>query len=178
MLTFLDGEIGEALQYILRRNNVTFRLNEAVAGVTSKKGEAVTQARVRQDDPDSQTVLYATGRQGATESAGASTRPGLEADKRGRIKVDEVLPHDREAHLRCRRRGRRRRARRDRDGAGPPGRPDRFEQEMTSMPDLVPTGVYAIPEIGMVGPYRGGPDRGRHPLRVRHRALLPSSPAG
>src|SRR6478736_512931 len=28
VLTFLDGEIGEALQFILRRNNVTFRLQE------------------------------------------------------------------------------------------------------------------------------------------------------
>ena len=31
VLTFLDGEIGEALQFILRRNNVTFRLNETVS---------------------------------------------------------------------------------------------------------------------------------------------------
>ena len=87
VLTFLDGEIGEALQYILRRNNVTFRLNEAVAGVTSSKGEAVTKLASGKTIR-SETVLYATGRQGATDSLDAR-QGGIEADKRGRISVDE-----------------------------------------------------------------------------------------
>jgi NAD(P) transhydrogenase len=88
VLTFLDGEIGEALQYILRRNNVTFRLNEAVAGVTSNnEGEAVTKLASGKTIR-TETVLYATGRQGATESLDLG-KAGLEADKRGRISVDE-----------------------------------------------------------------------------------------
>ena len=33
VLSFLDSEIGEAFQYLLRRQNVTFRLREQVAGV-------------------------------------------------------------------------------------------------------------------------------------------------
>ena len=150
VLTFLDGEIGEALQYILRRNNVTFRLNEAVAGVTSSKGEAVTKLASGKTIR-SETVLYATGRQGATDSLDLA-KAALEADKRGRISGRRVLPHQGQAHLRGRRRGRR--------GSGlaatamEQGRLaalTAFEQEVTTMPELLPTGVYAIPEIAMVG---------------------------
>ena len=42
VLTFLDGEIGEALQFILRRNNVTFRLQEKVASVGSEPKTATS----------------------------------------------------------------------------------------------------------------------------------------
>jgi NAD(P) transhydrogenase len=150
VLTFLDGEIGEALQYILRRNNVTFRLNEAVAGVTSQKGEAVTKLASGKTIR-TETVLYATGRQGATESLNLD-KAGLEADKRGRIAVDDCY-RTKVNHVY---------AVGDvaSGGAGlaatamEQGRLaalTAFKQDMTSMPDLVPTGVYAIPEIAMVG---------------------------
>jgi NAD(P) transhydrogenase len=150
VLTFLDGEIGEALQYILRRNNVTFRLNEAVAGVTSDNdGEAVTKLASGKTIR-TETVLYATGRQGATESLNLP-KAGLEADKRGRISVDECYRTGVE-HIYA-----------VGDVAGGAGLAatameqgrlaalTAFKQPMTSMPDLVPTGVYAIPEIAMVG---------------------------
>jgi NAD(P) transhydrogenase len=149
VLTFLDGEIGEALQYILRRNNVTFRLNEAVAGVTSQKGEAVTKLASGKTIR-TETVLYATGRQGATESLGLD-KAGLEADKRGRIAVDDCY-RTTVKHIFA-----------VGDVAGGAGLAatameqgrlaalTAFQQDMTSMPDLVPTGVYAIPEIAMVG---------------------------
>ena len=150
VLTFLDGEIGEALQYILRRNNVTFRLNEAVAGVTSNQdGEAVTKLASGKTIR-TETVLYATGRQGATESLNL-TKAGLEADKRGRIAVDDCYRTSVEHIFAVG------------DVAGGAGLAatameqgrlaalTAFKQPMTSMPDLVPTGVYAIPEIAMVG---------------------------
>ena len=96
VLSFLDGEIGEAFQYLLRRRNVTFRLREKVEAVEALKGRG---ARLKLDSGKeivSETVLYATGRQGDTENLGLATT-GLETDKRGRIKVDETyrtaVPH-------------------------------------------------------------------------------------
>ena len=87
VLDFLDGEIGESLQYLLRRQNVTFRLNEKVAGVERGEGAATTRLAsgkvIR-----SESVLYATGRQGSTEEL-ALENVGLEPDKRGRIPVDD-----------------------------------------------------------------------------------------
>src|SRR4051812_30119337 len=149
VLGFLDGEIGEALQYLLRRQNVTFRLNEAVASVEHRDGHVATTLESGKE-VRSASVLYATGRQGSTDHL-ALDRVGLEADKRGRIKTDEdfrtAVPHifavgdvsgrsglaaaameqGRIAALRA------------------------FDQPVRIMPELVPTGVYSIPEIGMVG---------------------------
>ncbi len=149
LLPFLDEEIGEALQYLLRRRRVTFRFNEQVSGVELIEGGALTHLRSGKQLP-SDTVLYATGRQGATASLGLE-RVGLEADKRGRIPTDDdfrtALPHVYAVG----------------DVAGPPAlAATSFEQGRRAalaafgerMPEdmnLVPTGVYAIPEVGMVG---------------------------
>ena len=145
VLSFLDGEIGEAFQYLLRRGNVTFRLRERVTGV-SRDGR-LTLASGKQIA--SETVLYTVGRQGDTDKLGLETT-GLEADKRGHIPVDAEhrtkVPHifavgdvaggglaatameqGRIAALRA------------------------FNEPVTQLAELVPTGVYAIPEIGMVG---------------------------
>ena len=65
-----------------------------------------------------ETVLYATGRQGDTDKL-ALSKAGLKADKRGRIQVDENYRTEVDAHLRRGRLRRRRRARGHRDGAGP-----------------------------------------------------------
>jgi NAD(P) transhydrogenase len=150
VLPFLDREIGEAFQYLLRRRNVTFRLREKVAAVEPRDGGGVHTRLESGKDVVSDTVLYATGRQGATEKLGLE-HAGIEADKRGRIPVDEecrtAVPHifavgdvsgrsglaatameqGRIAALRA------------------------FDQPATMLPDLIPTGVYAVPEIGMVG---------------------------
>src|SRR4051794_13033886 len=76
VLNFLDGEVGEAFQYLLRRNNVTFRLREKVDAIESIAG----RARIRLasgKEIHSETVLYAVGRQGATDQLGIE-RTGLE----------------------------------------------------------------------------------------------------
>jgi NAD(P) transhydrogenase len=148
MLSFLDGEVGEAFQYLLRRSNVTFRLRESVEAIESVDG----QARIRLasgKDIRSETVLYAVGRQGATDGLGIATT-GLEADKRGRLKVDEqfrtTVPHIFAVG--------------DVAGGGlaatamEQGRIaalHAFDEPVATLPKLIPTGVYAIPEIGMVG---------------------------
>ena len=149
ILSFLDGEIGEALQYILRRQNVTFRLNEEVAGVERSEAGAVTHLASGKVIA-SETVLYATGRQGATEQLGLE-RVGLEADRRGRIPVDERYRTS-VSHIFA-----------VGDVAGPPGLAatameqgrlaalHAFDQPARSLPELIPTGIYAIPEVSMVG---------------------------
>ncbi len=147
-LSFLDGEIGEAFQYLLRRNNVTFRLREKVTAIQSVDGHAHVELGSGKQI-NSETVLYAVGRQGATVGLGIE-RAGLECDKRGRIKVDDdfrtTVPHIFAVG--------------DVAGGGlaatamEQGRIaalHAFDQEVASLPALVPTGVYAIPEIGMVG---------------------------
>ncbi len=147
-LSFLDGEIGEAFQYLLRRNNVTFRLREKVTAIQSIDGHAHVELGSGKQI-NSETVLYAVGRQGATVGLGIE-RAGLECDKRGRIKVDDdfrtTVPHIFAVG--------------DVAGGGlaatamEQGRIaalHAFDQEVASLPALVPTGVYAIPEIGMVG---------------------------
>jgi NAD(P) transhydrogenase len=149
VLSFLDGEIGETLQYLLRRQNVTFRLNEHVAAVERRDGGAMTRLASGKQI-ESESVLYATGRQGETDGLGLENI-GLQADKRGRIPIDEqfrtAIPHIYAVG----------------DACGPPGLAaaameqgrmaslHAFDQPVHHMPELVPTGVYSIPEIGMVG---------------------------
>jgi NAD(P) transhydrogenase len=147
-LDFLDGEIGEAFQYLLRRNNVTFRLRERVDAIESVSGHARIKLASGKEI-HSETVLYAVGRQGAIENLGIE-RTGLEADKRGRLHVDgdfrTSVPHIFAVG--------------DVAGGGlaatamEQGRIaalHAFDQPVQSLPELIPTGVYAIPEIGMVG---------------------------
>jgi NAD(P) transhydrogenase len=148
VLDFLDGEIGEAFQYLLRRSNVTFRLRERVDTIEAHDGHA----RIRLasgKEIRSETVLYAVGRQGATDTLGLE-RTGLEADKRGRLKVDgdfrTSVPHIFAVG--------------DVAGGGlaamamEQGRIaalHAFDQPVDTLPELIPNGIYAIPEIGMVG---------------------------
>jgi NAD(P) transhydrogenase len=149
VLPWLDGEIGEAFQYLLRRNNVTFRLREKVDAVEAD-GRLARLRLASGKEIISETVLYATGRQGDTEHLGLD-RAGLETDKRGRLKVDDKfrtsVPHIFAVG----------------DVAGPPGLAATameqgriaalraFDQPVFELPALIPTGVYAIPELAMVG---------------------------
>jgi NAD(P) transhydrogenase len=150
VLPWLDGEIGEAFQYLLRRNNVTFRLREKVDAVEAVDGRGARLRLASGKEILSETVLYATGRQGDTENLGLAST-GLESDKRGRLKVDE---HYRTTVRHIFAVG---------DVAGPPGLAATameqgriaalraFEQPVDELPELLPLGVYAIPELAMVG---------------------------
>jgi NAD(P) transhydrogenase len=87
MLEFCDDEIVEALLYHLRDLRVTFRFGEHVAAVDRHAtGTIARLASGKQMAAD--TVVYSAGRQGCTESLDLE-RAGIEADKRGRIEVDE-----------------------------------------------------------------------------------------
>jgi NAD(P) transhydrogenase len=150
VLPWLDDEIGEAFQYLLRRNNVTFRLREKIEAVEQIEGRGARLHTASGKDVMSETVLYATGRQGDTEGLNLGAA-GLECDKRGRVKVDDhyrtAVPHIFAVG----------------DVAGPPGLAATameqgriaalraFEQPVAELPELIPTGVYAIPELATVG---------------------------
>ncbi|HEX8102682.1 MAG TPA: Si-specific NAD(P)(+) transhydrogenase [Solirubrobacteraceae bacterium] len=150
LLTFADGEITEALQYLLRRAGVTFRLSEQVTGVERRDGQIVTSLASGKQIP-CEAVLFANGRQGATADLHLEGA-GLEPDKRGRLEVDEcgrtavdtvfavgdVAQGSQGLAATAFEQGRQ-------AGLVASG------QSAELMPELIPTGVYAIPELGMVG---------------------------
>ena len=151
-LEFLDREIVDELVHQMRKRNVTFRFGEAVETIEVAEGpprKAVLHLesgkRIVTD-----MVLFSVGRIGAT-AASVCRAAGLDADERGRIKVDEwfrtAVPHIFAAGdvigypslaATSMRAGAARRVRRLRREAGP-------------MAAHFPFGIYAIPEISMVG---------------------------
>jgi len=95
MLDICDPEIVESLKFHLRDLAVSFRLGEEVAAVESADhGTVTTLASGKRIAAD--TVMYSAGRQGQTAELDLAAA-GLEADKRGRIAVDEqyrtAVPH-------------------------------------------------------------------------------------
>ena len=150
MLEFCDLEIIEALKYQLRDLAVTFRFRESVARVERHQGGTLTILESGKRIP-ADTVMYSAGRQGVTESLDLE-KAGLEADSRGRIKVDDdyraSAPHVYAVG----------------DVIGFPalaatsmeqGRRAAYhacdEPVQTPMNDCQPIGIYTIPEISYVG---------------------------
>jgi NAD(P) transhydrogenase len=149
LLPYLDDEISVALQYLLRRRAVTFRFGEEVTSVEIQGDRVITHLASGKQLP-SETVLYATGRQGATAGLGLE-KVGLEPDKRGRVEIDECfrtkVPHIYAVG----------------DVAGPPGLAatameqgriatmHAFGEEIRALPELIPIGIYSVPEISFVG---------------------------
>jgi NAD(P) transhydrogenase len=149
MLDFCDEEIVEALRHHLRDRGLVFRFGEAVTAVERHDGGVVvvleSGKRIATD-----AVFYSAGRQGATEALGLE-RAGLEADERGRIRVDErfrtAVPHIFAVgdvigfpSLAATSMEQGRLAAREAFGEGSGG-----------MSDLLPIGIYTIPEISFVG---------------------------
>jgi NAD(P) transhydrogenase len=162
LLDFVDSEITEALQYHLRQDGMTLRLGEKVVRISrceppagARAGalgcadlvEAVLESgkTIRAD-----CLLYAIGRQGATEGLNL-TAAGLSADERGRITVNEVFQANTPNIYACG------------DVVGFPALASTsmeqgrvaslhmFGQIASTSTDLLPYGIYSIPEISMVG---------------------------
>jgi len=159
LLDFVDAEIIEALQYHLRQMGVTLRLGEKVVSIkkveTPKGARSVDPVMAEATLESGKTIradslVYAIGRQGATEGLNLEAA-GLQADNRGRIKVNEnfqtAVPHLYAVG----------------DVIGFPALASTsmeqgrvaachiFGERCDSIQDLLPYGIYAIPEISMVG---------------------------
>jgi NAD(P) transhydrogenase len=95
MLEFCDVEVIEALKYHLRDLAVTFRFGETVAAVQRHARGAIAVLESGKKIP-AEVVMYSAGRQGMTAGLRLENA-GLDADARGRIKVDEYfrteVPH-------------------------------------------------------------------------------------
>jgi NAD(P) transhydrogenase len=95
MLEFCDLEVIEALKFHLRDLAVTFRFGETVASVEATHGGAIATLRSGKRIP-ADVLMYSAGRQGATDDLNLAAA-GLEADGRGRVKVDDffrtTVPH-------------------------------------------------------------------------------------
>lgn len=159
LLDFLDDEIGEALQYHLRRAGMTLRLGEKVVkiskiepppGARSSNNEMVEATLESGKTLRADCLLYAIGRQGATASLSLENA-GLAADDRGRLTVDESYRTEVE-HISA-----------VGDVIGFPALASTsmeqgrvaalrmFGEKADSLPELFPYGIYSIPEISMVG---------------------------
>jgi NAD(P) transhydrogenase len=150
VLPFVDREIIEALCYHLRQHEGTLRLGESVAKVEKdERGKVVAHLnsgkRVVGD-----ALLYTVGRQGNTDRLNLGAA-GLAADARGRVGVNErfqtSVPHIYAAG----------------DVIGFPALASTsmeqgrlaalhmFAQGRGADPNLLPYGIYSVPEISMVG---------------------------
>jgi NAD(P) transhydrogenase len=155
VLGFLDREITEAFQYHMRRQGTTLRLGEKVSKIEHIPPDAVNGPMVQATLESgkslrAQTLLYAIGRQGTT-AALQLENVGVVADDRERLKVDAQYRTD-ALHIYA-----------VGDVIGFPALASTameqgrlavchaFGASTCSFPDLFPIGIYAIPEISMVG---------------------------
>ena len=153
LLPFVDAEIIEALVYHMRQNRVTMRLNEEVGDIDTiddGKGDRVRLHLVSGKQILAEKALYSIGRTGASAALNLDA-VGIEADDRGRIKVNERY-QTAEPHIYA-----------VGDVIGFPslastsmeqGRlasDHAFGVEAVSVPELFPYGIYTIPEISTVG---------------------------
>lgn len=88
LLEFADGEMVEALTYHLRDHRTTLRLTEEVDSVEELPDGKVAANLCSNKRIIGDALLYAVGRQGNIERLNLQAA-GIEADDRGRIKVDK-----------------------------------------------------------------------------------------
>ena len=165
VLGFLDREITEAFQYFMRQSGITLRLGEKVETITEmppSNGDGVlVQAQLESGKTiRAETLLYAVGRQGVCRALGLDA-VGVNYDDRERLKVNEHYQtltsngngslHPVE-HIYA-----------AGDVIGFPALASTsmeqgrraichaFGQDVTRFNRLFPYGIYAVPEISMVG---------------------------
>jgi NAD(P) transhydrogenase len=149
LLEFADSEMVEALSYHLRDSRVTMRLNEEVESVEENAGCVVASLQSKKKITGD-ALLYAVGRQGNVDELNLQAA-GIEADSRGRIKVDadfrtsqpnifavgDVIGFPSLASVSME------------QGRIAAGRA--FNVPLQSKPAFYPYGIYTIPEISFIG---------------------------
>lgn len=150
LLEFADAEIIQALQRQMKEIGVTLYHEEEVLAIKKEPDDAIHVCLRHAKPIQTSTLMYAIGRVGATKALNLAAA-GLKPDERGRLSVNEhfqtAVPHIYAAG----------------DVIGFPalastsmqqgrhaachafGHPDRTDNS------LLPYGIYAIPEISMVG---------------------------
>ena len=149
ILEFVDRELVDDFIHQMRDRGMTIRLGCAVKDIAVKENGVeltIADGRVVRGE----ILLYAAGRSGNVASLGLAT-VGIEADGRGKIKVDPItfrpsVPHIYAAgdvigfpslasfH-----------------GTGPGCRLPAFSIALPPPPEAFPYGIYAVPEISTVG---------------------------
>jgi NAD(P) transhydrogenase len=151
LLDFVDREMIEALSYHMRRRGATFRLGESVMRVDRDAQGRVVAHLESGKKVHGGALLYTVGRQPNSDllDLGAA---GLSADSRGRIPVDEnfrtAVPHVYAAG----------------DVIGFPSMASSSSEQgrlasnhmfgvnhRRTSSDLLPYGIYTVPEMSMVG---------------------------
>ncbi len=157
VLGFLDREIAEALMYQMRRSGITLRLGEKVARIEKLEpngggfNEPLVQAVLESGKTlKASTLLFSVGRQGMTGLLKVD-KAGIIADDRERLKVNENYQTNVD-HIYA-----------IGDVIGFPALASTameqgrlaachaYGQPTSSVPELFPLGIYAIPEVSMVG---------------------------
>ncbi len=153
LLDFVDGEITDALAYLMRQNRVTLRLGEGVESIAREDGANGAHVRVVLESGKqvvAAKALYSVGRTGATGALNLDAA-GLDADERGRLTVDANyrtnVPNIFAAG----------------DVIGFPSLASTsmeqgrlaachaFDASVSGVAQLFPYGIYTIPEISVVG---------------------------
>jgi len=149
MMRFMDREITDELTHMLRDRGATIRLGESIKKVKKENGKAVvileSGKKIITD-----IVMFAAGRTGCTSSLNLKNA-GLEEDKNHRIEVNKFY-QTKVKHIYA-----------AGDLIGFPSLASTsmeqgrlaarhaFGLPLSSRPDLFPFGVYAVPEMSMVG---------------------------
>ena len=151
LLDFVDREMIEALSYHMRRRGATFRLGETVTAVERDASGRVVAHLASGKRVHGGALLYTVGRQANTDLLDL-TAAGLSVDQRGRIPVDENLRTS-VAHIYA-----------AGDVIGFPSLASSSSEQgrlagnhmfgvnhRRVSKDLLPYGIYTVPEMSMVG---------------------------
>ncbi len=154
LLEFVDTEIIEALQYQMRNIGITLRFNEEVVSIDKAQDGRIIVRLKSGKEIGTNSVLYSVGRMGATaelQSPCHRHHSGQPRTAAGQWVFPDIHPPYlcRRGHHRVSGAGLHIDAARSPSGLSrlrPPLQP--------STDNLMPYGIYAIPEISMVGPKR------------------------
>ena len=167
LLSFMDEEIAEALSYHLRDQGCIIRHNEQFESLEARAEDVLVTLKsgrkIRSD-----LLLWANGRSGNTDGLKLEAA-GLAANQRGQIAVNEhyqtAVPHIFAAG----------------DVIGPPALASAAYQQGGYVgayivdpcqpgrrPDLVPSGIYTIPEISSVGRTERDLQEAKVPYEIGH----------
>ena len=153
LLHFVDAEMVDTLMYHMRQKRITLRLDEEVTFARTfedERGQHVRVQLVSGKQIVTDAALYSVGRTGATASLNLEA-VGLKANRRGQLRVNEFFQTETPNIY----------AAGDVIGfpslASTSGEQGRlaachaFGMPARSVPELLPYGIYTIPEISMVG---------------------------